>query len=327
MRIIHQAGELGARDRKVCLAIGFFDGVHLGHQQIIRQTITDARQHQAVALVLTFDRHPNTVVAPGRVPPLIYSLSQKLRSIAAFGPDALLLIHFDTVFSQQSAETFIRGLRHDLGCIHSLCVGANFVFGHNRGGNVDLLKKLGAELKFTVHALAAVSLDGLPVSSTRIRAAVHDGELDAASQRLGRAYSIAGQVVRGDGLGRELGFPTANIDCSGLALPPKGVYAVHAESRPGQGSRPPRSARAASSRPARPTRYRAVLNIGERPTLSNPLPELRVEAHLLDFKGDLYSRELEVTFVERLRDEAKFPSLDHLRRQIAQDVLEAQRRL
>ena len=306
MRIIHAAEELKAAGRKVCLGIGFFDGVHLGHQQIIRQTITDARQREAIALVITFDRHPSTVVAPSRVPPLIYSLPQKLRAIAALGADTLLLIPFDKAFSEQTGEAFVRGLARDLGHVQSLCVGANFVFGYKRGGNVELLRKLGAELKFTVHGMAAVSLDGRAVSSTRIREAIRAGDLDRVSQMLGRAYSLAGSVVRGDGLGHQLGFPTANLDSTGLALPPHGVYAVHAET----GGKT----------------YRAVLNIGLRPTLQNPNPQLRVEAHLIDFAGELYGQELELAFVDKLRPEAKFPSLAELRAQIARDILEARLR-
>ena len=304
MRIIHAARELKPAGRKVCLAIGFFDGVHLGHQQVIRQTLTDARQHDALALVVTFDRHPNTVVAPDRVPPLIYSLPQKLRAIESLGADTLLLIRFDQAFSEQSGEAFVRGLVSDLGRIQSLCVGANFVFGHKRGGNVELLRKLGADLSFAVHGLAAVSLDGHTVSSTRIRKEIQGGDLDRVSQMLGRAYSLAGTVMRGDGLGHQLGFPTANLDITGLALPPQAVYAVLAET----GGKS----------------YRAVLNIGHRPTLQNPNPQLRVEAHLIDFTADLYGQELEVAFVERLRGEKKFASLGDLREQIAQDILNAQ---
>ena len=303
MRLLHSANELAPGSRRVCLAIGFFDGVHLGHQQILRQTLGDARQHEGLALALTFDRHPNTVVAPQRVPPLIYSLPQRLRAIEALGLDALLLIHFDKAFSQQSGEDFVRALARDLGQLRSICVGANFVFGRKRSGNVELLRKLGVELAFTVHGLAAVSLDGKAVSSTRIREAIHAGDLDAASQMLGRAYSLAGAVVQGDGLGRQLGFPTANISATGLALPPNGVYAVHAQ----VGERT----------------WRAVLNIGHRPTLKNPQPQLQVEAHLINFHGDLYGQELEIIFVERLRDEKKFGSLAELRDQIARDILEA----
>jgi riboflavin kinase/FMN adenylyltransferase len=310
MNIIHAANELAAGKRKVCLAIGFFDGVHLGHQQIIRQTITDARQHEGIALVVTFDCHPNTVVAPTRVPSLIYSLPQKIRAIESFGAQTLLLIHFDRSFSEQPGEEFIRKLVRDLGGIQSLCVGANFAFGHKRDGNVDLLKKLGQELAFTVHGMAAVSLDGEPVSSTRIRESISSGDLDSASQMLGRAYSLAGTVVGGDRLGHQLGFPTANLDAAGKALPPNGVYAVHAEVHGA----------------AKSSTHRAVLNIGVRPTISNGALQRRVEVHLLDFEGELYGKELEVTFVEKLREEKRFSSLDALREQIGHDIREAEAR-
>lgn len=300
MRLIHTTTELDTGNRKVCLAIGFFDGVHLGHQQIIRQTVTDARQHGALALVISFDQHPNTVVAPNRVPPLIYSLAQKLRAIEALGPDALLLIHFDKAFSQKTGEEFVRELVRAWKGIQSICVGANFVFGHNRGGNVQLLSKLGSELRFSLHGMAAVSLDGEPVSSTRIREAIRAGELDLAGQMLGRAYSIVAPVVKGDKLGRQLGFPTANLDTAALALPPKGVYAVHAIVRGHD--------------------HHAVLNIGTRPTLEKPTPQLRAEAHLLDFEGDLYDEEMEIVFAEKLRDETKFSSVDELKAQIGRDV-------
>jgi riboflavin kinase/FMN adenylyltransferase len=306
MKLIHTATELKPGSNKVCLAIGFFDGVHLGHQQIIRQTIADARQHNALALVLTFDQHPNTIVAPNRVPPLIYSLPQKLRAIESFGAEALLLIHFDRAFSQQTGETFVRGLVRDLGRVHSVCVGANFAFGHKRSGNVALLRQLGAELDFIVHGLGAVSLDGRVISSTRIREAIRAGNLDAAGQMLGRTYSLAGRVVAGDKLGRDLGFSTANLDVTGLVLPPNGVYAAHATVRSGT--------------------HNAVVNIGYRPTLQNPAPQLRVEAHLLDFDGDLYGEEIEITFADKLRDEKKFASLDELKMQIPRDVVEAKRR-
>lgn len=306
MRIIRTPAELAPERGKWCLAIGFFDGVHLGHQQIIRQAVNDARRHEGQALVVTFDRHPNTVVAPARVPPLIYSLPQKLRVIETLRVDFVWLIHFDETFSRQSGEEFVRRLVSDFGQVRSVSVGANFVFGHKRTGNVELLKRLGTELNMVVHGLAAVALDGKAVSSTRIRERILAGDLDAASQMLGRAYSLAGTVVKGDGLGRQLGFPTANVDTTGLALPPRGVYAIHAQT-------------AGKS-------WRAVLNIGHRPTVANPNSQLRVEAHLIDFHGDLYGQELELVFVEKLREEKKFGSVAELREQIAQDILEAQMR-
>ena len=333
MKLIHNAHELSPGNRKVCLAIGVFDGVHLGHQQIIRQTVSDARQHEALTVVVTFDKHPSFIVAPDRVPPLIYSHPQKLRTIESLGADALLEVHFDKSFSEQSGDAFIRSLAHDMysdgarlcepqhvdndgaaagrrpapqSRIQSICVGADFVFGHKRSGNVELLKKLGAELHFTVHGVSAVSLDGQPVSSTRIREAIRAGDFDAASQMLGRAYSFAGKIVHGDQLGHKLGFPTANLDTTGLLLPPNGVYAARAT--------------------VVGKSFRAVLNIGHRPTVNQPVPQLRVEVHLLDFSGDIYGQEMEVTFAAKLRDERKFATLDELKAQIARDTMEAKRR-
>jgi riboflavin kinase/FMN adenylyltransferase len=300
VKLIHAANELKPGRKKVCLAIGFFDGVHLGHQQIIRQTVADARQHDALAMVVTFDRHPNTVVAPRRVPPLIYSLPQKLRVIESLGADALLQIHFDEPFSRQTGEDFIRQLARDLGSIQSLCVGADFVFGHRRSGDVGLLQRLGAELGFAVHGLAAVSLDGQMISSTRIREAIRTGDFDAASQMLGRPYAIAGRVTAGDRIGQQLGFPTANLDVAGLVLPPGGVYA--------------------GLTAVKHTLYRVALNIGWRPTVVSAAPQLRVEAHLLDFNGDLYGAELEVEIGDRLRAEKKFASAAELRAQIERDI-------
>jgi riboflavin kinase/FMN adenylyltransferase len=246
------------------------------------------------------------VVAPERVPPLIYTLPQKLRALEAAGTDSLLLIHFDEAFSRQPGELFIRSLTAALGRIQSLCVGANFVFGSKRSGNVSLLKTLGEEMNFTVHGLAAVSLDGQAVSSTRIREAIARGDLDAASQMLGRSYSIAGTVIRGDRVGHKLGFPTANLEVAGLVLPPHGVYAVHAE--------------------IGGNRSQAVLNIGNRPTLNDPRPQTRVEAHLLDFNGDLYGKEVELTLLTKLRDEQKFASLSELQAQISRDIQSAKSR-
>jgi len=300
MNIICAASDLTPGTRKVCVAIGMFDGVHLGHQQVIRQTIADARQHEAIPAAITFDCHPNSVVAPEHNPSLIYSLPQKLRVIESSGIDTTLLIHFDRAFSEISGEQFIRGLARDFGHIHSLCVGSAFTFGHQRSGNVALLKKQGQELHFIVHGLASVSLDGKIVSSTRIREAIRAGHLDAASQMLGRTYALAGRVRHGDGLGRQLGFPTANLTTVGLVLPPNGVYAAHAS--------------------VQGRTHRAVVNIGVRPTLRNPDPQLQVEVHLLDFTGDLYEQEMEITFVEKLRDEQTFASREALGKQIRSDI-------
>lgn len=300
MEIFNRPDSFSSEGRKVSLAIGMFDGVHLGHQQVIRQAVTDAEQQEGWALAVTFDQHPNSIVAPGRVPPLIYSPSQKMRALAALGVRATLIIPFTRQFSEQIADAFIRSLTQSLGPVHSICVGSSFTFGHRRSGNVPLLKQLGATLGFTVHGIAAVSLDGEAVSSTRIRESVRRGDFDGASQMLGRDYALNGKIVRGDGLGRQLGFPTANLDVRDILVPPAGVYVVHAyiDGR----------------------RHRAVANIGNRPTLAQSTPALRVEAHLLDFDADIYDREMELTFVEKLREEQRFPSIDTLQNQIAKDI-------
>lgn len=304
MKTIAQPNELASANRKVCLAIGMFDGVHLGHQQVIGRMIDDARQHEAMAVVATFDTHPNRVVAPDRAPPLIYPLSRKLRAIEGLGAEVTWLVHFDTGFSRKPAREFIHELVQGFGRLQSLCVGSDFSFGHKRTGDVALLRNLGRELHFTVHGLASVALDGAPVSSTRIRECIRAGDLDSAGQMLGRAYALSGVVGRGDQLGRRLGFPTANIAIDGLVVPPAGVYAVHVQL--GDES------------------YRGVFNLGHRPTLGRSERVLQAEAHLFDFAGDLYGKELEVAFVARLRDEQQFPSLDALRDQIARDAAAAQ---
>jgi riboflavin kinase / FMN adenylyltransferase len=303
LQVIRTAAEFPVGDRKVSLAIGTFDGVHLGHQQVIRQAVADAEQHEGFGIVVTFDRHPNTVVAPTRVPPLIYSLPQKLRAIASLDADAALLVEFTEEFSKQPGELFIRQLVHDFAPVHSITVGSSFTFGHKRDGNVELLKKLGAELNFQVHGIAAVSLDNDPVSSTRIRETIRAGPLDRAAEMLGRKYALAGTVVQGDQVGRKFGFPTANLDATGRVLPPNGVYAVHAY--------------------VRGKKHRAVLNIGIRPTIASPTLQTRVEAHLLDFNEDIYGEEIDLTFVQKLRDEQRFPSVDALREQINRDIQSA----
>jgi riboflavin kinase/FMN adenylyltransferase len=300
MNLIHHAADLNPGTRKVCVAIGVFDGVHLGHQQVIRQTMADALQLDAWSVVVTFDRHPNAIVAPERTPALIYPLAKKLNVIESLGVNATYLIEFTKEFSAIAAEKFVRDLTRDFKNIQSICVGSNFTFGHKRGGNVDLLKVLGKEMNFQVHGLASVALDGQPVSSTRVREVIRAGNFDLANQMLGRPYCLSGRIVQGDGIGRKIGFATANLDAAGLTLPPTGVYAARAQ--------------------VLDKTYGAAVNIGYRPTLSSPVPKLQVEAHLLDFSGNVYGETLELTFVTKLRDEQKFPSAAALHAQITKDI-------
>jgi len=303
MRTLSDARELKPTNGRVCCAIGMFDGVHLGHQQVIRQAVSDAHQLESSSLCVTFDKHPVTVIAPERTPLLIQSLDQRLEAIRALGVEATLILPFDEAMSQIPADAFIQGLAVDLGRISSICVGAQFAFGQGRKGNVKLLHQLGQELHFVAHGTASVALDGETVSSTRIRQAIAGGQLDLVGQMLGREYALAGKVIRGDQRGRELGFPTANLEITCRRTPPNGVYAAHAE---------------VDGEP-----YRAAVNIGLRPTLKDPEPVLHVEAYLLDFDGEIYDRVCTLTFVGKLREEQSFDSLDALRAQIEKDVVQA----
>jgi len=299
MNVIRAAGGWNPEGRSVCAAIGVFDGLHLGHQLILRRITREARAAKGVALVVTFDRHPNAVVAPERTPELIYPLSKKLRTLESLGVDVTRLICFDKAFSAQPAEDFVRALASEAGRLQSVCVGEGFTFGNRRRGNVPLLREMGAALKFSVHAMEAAALDGEPVSSTRVRQAIREGGFDLAARLLGRPYALCGPVICGEQLGRALGFPTANLDVAGVVTPPAGVYAATAE----VGGKS----------------CRAAVNVGGRPTVDK-VARLHVEAHLLDFAGDIYGEELELTFLRNVRDEQKFPSLEALRAQIAADI-------
>jgi len=300
MKVISDAAALQPGPRAVCAAIGVFDGVHLGHQHVLRQTISDAARQQAVSAVVTFDRHPNAVVAPGNVPPLIYPLAKKLAVIASFGVEAAYVIRFDNAFSQMPGAQFVRSLARDFQRITSICVGDGFMFGAHRSGNVALLQELGGQLGFAVHALRDVELDGHSVSSTRIRDAVRAGDFALAGRMLGRPYELCGTVIQGEHLGRKLGFPTANLDLTGLLVPPTGVYAAAAQ--------------------IGAARHRAAINIGHRPSIRSADPLLHVEAHLLDFDRDIYGQTLELVFLKKLREEKKFPTSEKLRAQIAADI-------
>ena len=305
MNVVHTTGELGAGARPVCLAIGVFDGVHLGHQQVIHQAVSDAAEHGGVAAVITFDRHPNAIVAPAREPLMIYPLWKKLRVVSSLGPATVCVLRFDKAFSEIPGEDFIRALWRDCGAIHSISVGGTFTFGWRRSGNVALLESMGKQLGFAVHGLREFTLDGEPVSSTRVREAVQLGRFDLAGQMLGHPYALCSKVVKGAGLGRQIGVPTANLDLTGLLVPPSGVYGARASVR-GQS-------------------YLAAVNIGQRPTVASGSLQIQVEAHLLDFQGDIYEEEIELTFLKKLREERKFPSLVALREQIQLDIAQARR--
>lgn len=296
---------------RAVITIGAYDGVHLGHQAVISEVRRLADLLDAHSVVVTFDRHPAAVVRPESAPRLLTDLDQRLELLAATGVEATALIAFDEARAQERAEEFVHSVIVDCLGTRSIVVGEDFHFGKGRAGNVTLLRTLGTELGFTVEPMRLVSLpsaDG-PVSSTMIRRAVLAGDVEAAAGWLGRPYEMRGRVGHGDARGRQLGFPTANVEIpASMCLPADGVYAAWFVR--GDGSQHP-----------------CAVNIGRRPTFYDFAETSLVEAHLLDFDGDLYDEHVAVRFVRRLRAERKFDGLASLVAQLEADVEETRRTL
>ena len=287
------------------VTIGAYDGVHLGHQAVIAEVRARASALGFPTAVVTFDRHPAAVVRPESAPKLLTDLDQKLELLAAADVDYTLVIHFDEERSHESAEDFVNEVL--VGCLKArlIVVGEDFHFGRNRGGNVELLQRMGPDMGFEVEGLTLVPVPGLegPVSSTAIRGALQEGDVVTAGRLLGRPHEVRGLVERGDGRGGSvLGFPTANVAVPNeIQLPADGIYA-------GWYERPDESTIA------------AAISIGRRPTFYPEGAPLMVEAYLLDFDGDLYGERARVRFVSRLRGEERFESTDALVAQMNKDV-------
>lgn len=301
MLVIRSEEPFPGSPRGSSIAWGMFDGVHLGHQHVLRLALNEARIRGGRAVALTFDPHPQSVVCPERAPRLLQSLSQRLRYLGSIGMDVALVLEFTPELSRVSGQAFVEHLLSRTSGFSSLSVGEGFQFGAQRSGDIALLRRIGTERGFAVHVAQPVSLGGTVVSSSRIRQSLREGDLETVSELLGRPYAVSGIVVQGDRLGRRIGFPTANVDVHGLELPPHGVYAARVRMPPDIVEVP------------------AVLNWGIRPTLKRPEGESRFEVHLLDKGRDLYGRELEITFVQFLRGECRFDSLEALQSQIGQD--------
>jgi riboflavin kinase / FMN adenylyltransferase len=289
------------------VTIGAYDGVHRGHRAVIATVQGLADQQAFDTAVVTFDRHPASVVRPESAPKLLTDLDQKLELLAETGVDHTLVVHFDEERANETAEEFINEVL--VGCLNArlVVVGADFHFGHGRKGNVELLRRMGAEHGFDVLGLELVGIDGHPapeaerVSSTGIRRALLAGDLTLANDALGRSYAVRGTVAHGDARGREWGFPTANVEVPDeILLPADGIYAGWYE-RPDGTSLP------------------AAISLGRRPTIYDHQPFSLLEAHVLDFEGDLYGEQAEVRFVARLRGEERFDSVDDLVDQIGRD--------
>ena len=287
------------------LAIGVFDGVHLGHRSVLLRALADARAGDGQAVAVTFNPHPAKVLAKARAPRLLTATAHKIRLIQALGIESVLVIPFTVEFAQTRAEDFVQELHGACRPLKEICVGHEWCFGRGRAGNLEMLRQMGDRLGFDEVGVPAVQIDGKIVSSTAIRASVEAGNLARAARLLGRDYSILGTVVRGDQIGRSLGFPTANLSAHNEQFPPNGVYAVTALWRD--------------------RALHGVVNLGVRPTITCASGERLLELHLFDFHEDIYGEDIEVTFKGCIRPERKFATLEALKGQIASDVTEARR--
>jgi riboflavin kinase / FMN adenylyltransferase len=300
-------------DGPCALVVGNFDGVHRGHQAVLRQVVADARARRLSPCVLTFEPHPAAVVGKG-APPLLATMNRRAALIGAMGVDRVYVRRFDRAFAAWPPARFVRELV--AGALHAriVVVGENFRFGAKRSGDLALLRALGAELSFEAHVHPVAADERGPFSSTRAREAIAAGDLAEVFNVLGRPHELSGRVVRGDERGRLLGFPTANLGDVPEMLPPDGVYAVTVGAIDEQGSERPLAD--------------GVTNVGVRPTVAAGADSVRtVETFLMDFSGDLYGRPLRLHLVARLRAEKKFPSLTELKAQIERDVSEARETL
>ena len=281
------------------LALGNFDGVHRGHQKILERLRRVALEHGATSVVMTFDPHPPRVVRPDKAPLLLMTKEQKLDAIAAAGIQGSAVLRFTPEVSRWDPEMFVTTILVDWLQVSEVWVGANFLFGHDRAGNFSLLRTLGARYGFKAEKIDPIRYKDFVVSSTRVRRLVAEGRVDEAGALLGHQYYVDGTVVRGDGRGRTIGFPTANLCTDNELLPPFGVYATTTTTADGV---------------VRPS----VTNVGVRPTVDSS-GRAGVETHIFNFDKDLYGAAIRVGFVQRLRDERVFESVDALRAQIGAD--------
>ena len=302
METLRSISELSQLSGPVFLAIGVFDGVHLGHQAVISTSAEHARAANGTPVVVTFDPHPEKVLRPQAATHLLTATPHKIALIRELGVAHLLIIKFDKQFAATEPEDFVQQLVEHSKPLREICVGHEWSFGKNRRGNLKLLNEFGARFDFGVVGIHPVTVNGELVSSTTIRQALEAGDLAKAARMLGREYTILGTVVRGDDLGKKIGFPTANLSAHNEQFPPNGVY--FAEARLDGAI------------------YPGVVNLGCRPTVSSKTERI-LEIYLLDFEGDIYGKDIEVRFIRYLRPEKKFENIEALVRQIEFDVKQA----
>ena len=301
MRLFHGTENANIA-RPTVLTLGVFDGLHLGHQLIMKTVVERARAIGAIPTVITFEPHPRAVLHPESAPPLLQTFDQKMEALGVLGIEQTIIIHFDKAFSQIRAEDFLRDVVSDRLQAREVYLGRGFFFGHNREGNIDLLRRVSGELGFVADEVPEVRLRGRRIGSTRIREMLSSGHVNLARRMLGRPYGVEGPVVRGDQRGVQLGFPTANIQPHNRVIPRAGVY-VTASLLGG--------------------RWRgSVTNIGTRPTFGEHAGN-SIETHVIGWSGNLYGDVVRVRFLHRLRNEQKFESVEQLKTQIAYDVARA----
>jgi len=301
MRIVRNLASYPADVGPSVVALGAFDGIHLGHRAILGEAVTRGKAASAAVVACTFDRHPMEVLQPERAPLPIATLAERLDLIADTGVDLTLVLAFTAALAAMEPEAFVSDVLVGRLRAREVVVGYNHTFGRGARGDAQLLTTLGGPIGLVTHVVPPLLVDGVAVSSSEIRAALKSGDLVQAARCLGRPYAIAGTIGRGAGRGRTLGFPTANLEAERPLLVPTGVYACRAE-LDGQ-------------------LHPAVVNVGVRPTFGEET--LAIEAYLMDFAGDLYGRRMRLHFIARLRGEQKFPSVEELRTQIGLDVAAA----
>jgi len=304
MRIVRGLESYRADSRPSVVALGVFDGVHLAHRAILGAAVEAARAVDVTALACTFDRHPMEILHPERAPVPITTLEERLELIAEVGVEATVVLTFSRELASLEPEAFVKDMLLSRLHARGIVVGFNHRFGRGARGDARLLQSLAERLGFEARVVPPLEIDGVPVSSTEIRSALQRGDVQRAAQFLGRPYGIGGSVTAGAGRGRTLGFPTANLAADRPLLVPTGIH----------GGRLAEDGR----------QHRAVVNVGFRPTFGET--SLAIEAHLLDFSGDLYGRQVRLTFVDRLRDEMRFASVEALKAQIERDVAAARER-
>jgi riboflavin kinase / FMN adenylyltransferase len=285
------------------IALGNFDGLHRGHLKIIERVKRGAAEHGGTPMAMTFDPHPPRIVRPDKAPPLLMTKAQRLEALHKAGVQCVAVVRFTKELSQWDADTFVRKVLVDWLRVSEVWVGANFLFGHERTGTFSVLRGLGQSYGFRADKIDPVRYKDFVVSSTRIRRLVTEARMDEAGALLGRPYFVDGTIVEGKRRGRELGFPTANLETQNELVPPNGVYATIMT--------------------IDGVMHGGVTNIGMRPTFGETTPT--IETHVLDFSGDLYGRTVRLAFVQRLRDERRFEDVDALKAQIDADKRRAER--